>query len=672
MHADRADGAVRPAWRRPWVAVAWGVWLLLGQVLQLQLVHAGPRVGYEHLQWTAFSPETPSPLAIAWGCHLLVVGIAAWRVRPWRFLAVPPRVVIAASLVLLASSAALSADPASYIAESVLRFVGSSAALMNALLVAASMTGGSAARLARRVGAWLGPDGSGIRPGRWVLTLAALVFVTAAVLAVVSYQRHPHVPDEVAYLLQARYLAHGMLWMPSPPVPGGFDIDMFTIEAGRWFSAFPPGWPAALAIGVLAGVPWLINPLLGAVNVVLAWFILREVHGERTARLTALLLALSPWHLFLAMSYMSHAFALTLALGSAAAMLRARRTGAVWWGWLAGIGIGFAGINRPLEGVTVAAFLGLIALGAPRGPWRIRLPAAMAGGAMLATAVGLWYNLVMTGRALEFPVEAYFSRVYGPGRYGIGFGPSRGLGWPGLDPLPGHGPFDVVINTLLNLFQVNTELLGWAGGSLALVAVGLAWPRRSGGDTAMLMAILLVPAVQSLFWFSGGPDFGARYWFLLVVPLCAFAARGVLGLAGAVEERQGRVFAAVIALSLGALLVFIPWRAVDKYRHYRGMRPEGPRVALRAAGDRAVLVLVAGERFPDFASAAVYNPVDVTAPGRTVFAWDRDPTIRAGLLAAYPDRPVWHLRGPSVTGGSWDLDTLTGRHPRATTGGSTP
>jgi hypothetical protein len=48
-------------------------------------------------------------------------------------------------------------------------------------------------------------------------TSSAWVTAVAVVLAIFSYERHPHIPDEVAYVYHARYFAEGMLSMPVPP-----------------------------------------------------------------------------------------------------------------------------------------------------------------------------------------------------------------------------------------------------------------------------------------------------------------------------------------------------------------------------------------------------------------------------------------------------------------------
>ncbi len=587
------------------------------------------------------------------------------RERPWRWLPRAPLTGFAVLSITLLSSAALSARPWQYALETALLLTIAVIGFLNTLLLMESLPEATAVRVAERVRRATGDDLSAC-----VRAAAGAVLIIAAVLSIVVYQAHPHIPDEVAYLIQAKYLAAGRLWMASPPVPDAFSVDLFSMDATRWYSAFPPGWPALLAIGVALGVPWVVNPVLGAANVLLAFRCMKFIQDERTAALSAFLLAVSPWHLLMAMSFMSHTASLTVALLATYSTLRARADNGWRWGLSAGCFIGLASVNRPLEGVALAAFLSAVALGFPRGPWRLQLPFVMGVGALVSGATGLWYNRAMTGHLLRFPVEEYFKATYGPGRYEIGFGSTRGLGWPGLDPIPGHGVIDVGINTLLNLFQLNTELLGWSMGSLAVVVVALVW-KPSRVDRAMLGAIGIVVGIHSLFWFSGGPDFGARYWFLLVAPLAALAARGLsrLGERGG-PGRLGRCLTGAGALSVAALLIFVPWRAADKYHHYRGMSPEGPRRALREIGPGPALVLVQGSRFPDYASTAIYNPIDVRDSAGVIFAWDKDSVTRSALLEYFVGRPVWLLSGPTINGGAWRLrpfgdgdPTLPGANP---------
>jgi hypothetical protein len=295
------------------------------------------------------------------------------------------------------------------------------------------------------------PDDSPVRADRFAWTLAVWTVVVCAVLALVSYQAHPHVPDEVSYIYQARYFAQGMLEMPPPPVASAFDLDLMTFEATRWYSPVPPGWPAVLSLGYLTGVPWLVNPLLNGANVLLAYLVIGDIYDRRTARWSAILLATSPWFLFMGMNFMTHTSALFFTLVAALAVARMRRSGALGWGIPGGAAIGMVSLIRPLEGLAVAALLGLWALGG-RSRFRLAIPqtAVLALASMAVGALVLPYNTAVAGDPTTFPLMAYTDAMYGEGVNALGFGANRGLGWPGLDPFPGHGGIDIFINGALN------------------------------------------------------------------------------------------------------------------------------------------------------------------------------------------------------------------------------
>jgi hypothetical protein len=244
----------------------------------------------------------------------------------------------------------------------------------------------------------------------------------------------------------------------------------------------------------------------------------------------------------------------------------------------------------------------------------------------------------MTGDPAQFPINEYVDRIYGPGKNSMGFGPDKGIGWGGLDPYPGHSPLESATNAQFNLFAIETELFGWGTGSLFLVLFLLAAGRLYRLDRALLCFIAAIVLSNSFYWFSGGPDFGARYWYLVIVPLVLLSVSGLRALeARTAEPARARLL--VAALVVLAWLTWVPWRALDKYREYRGMTPHARQLAAELDLGRC-LVLVGGERHPDYASAAVYNPLDLEADA-PIFAWDRDAVTRRRLLEHYRDRPVW-------------------------------
>ena len=171
----------------------------------------------------------------------------------------------------------------------------------------------------------------------------------------------------------------------------------------------------------------------------------------------------------------------------------------------------------------------------------------------------------------------------------------------------------------------------------------------------MALACLLVIVAYFPYYYGGGPDFGARYWYLLIVPCMVLAARGVLMLQQTLVSplMHQRVLFAVFVLATLTVVNYFPWRALDKYRHSWGMRPDIRAMASDMDFGRS-LVLVRGANHPDYVSAAVYNPLDYHADA-PIYAWDRDAEVRRRFLTAYSDRLVWILNGPTITGRGYEV-----------------
>jgi len=632
-----------------WIALA-----AAGQAAALGLIDAGPRIHFQHY----FAAGLP-PLAVVVVAIQMVLVVGAISARLPSILTLLRSRLGSRRLILLAAfivctSAALSREPATWVVETALATCIETINLFTIYLALAAVPKDQWGRLTR----WLGEQDdhppAALPADRWPVVAATVVALTAAGLSYFVYQNHPHLQDEVGYLEQARYLAAGKLTLPIPPVPDAFDFYLMGTGRHGWYSVVPPGWPAVLAIGVWLGVPWLVNPLLAGVNVWIAWLFLREVCPARTARLVLLLLCASPWFILMSMNFLTHTMLTTAVWLAALGIVRTRSSGKSGWAWVAGLAIGFASLVRPLDGLVAALMLGLWAMGL--GGKRLRIPslAALAMGTILMGAVAGPYNAYLTGSPSQAPLQVYMDQKFGKGSNDLGFGPNRGQGWP-IDAWPGHTPLEAVLNTALNASSVNTELHGWSIGSLWAVAIAVLAGRGSRIDRAWLAAVVLIVVVYGFYHFNGGPDFGARYWYQALLPLLALSARGLEKLSQWVGNE--RPIAAAILLTVLALGIYLPWRAADKYWHYLFMRPDVREAAVRENFGRS-LVLIQGREFPDYVSAAIYNPLDLrpesseTAP---IYAWDRDAETHAKLLALYRDRPVWVLEGPTLTGGAYRI-----------------
>lgn len=652
-------------WGTAWATVgAWSALYCVGQGAALSWVDAGPGVRYQHLLlfregwhwvgWVAAAVVTVQVFFL-----FARAREACLRACAWLWTEAGTLRTAAVGLAFVLTAAALSRDPSYYVVEL------AASTTLQLLALGCVIAAATAVSEDQSRALWEGVR-AGLASPRLPWLVAAWVFAVSVVLIWWVYEFHPHVPDEVVYLVHARYFAAGFLELSLPPVPAAFELDLVSYQVDRLYVPVPPGWPAALAVGVALGAPWLVNPFLGAASVPLVYRFVRGLYGARTAGAVCVLLALSPWFVFLNMSLMTHSF--TLFAGAIAAAYTGRRIRGGAWGWIAvaGVGLGLVALNRPLEGLVAAAGLGVWGLlasgsqpedapGTARRPGLRRVSDVGTLAVVSAAVVGttLPYNAHFTGDPLTFPIMQYADEIYGEGSNALGFGPDKGLGFGGLDPFPGHGLADVLVNSALNFFQINIELAGWGVGSvLILVLFVFALSRWRRPDAAMLGVVALVAGSHAFYWFSGGPDFGARYWYLALVPLIVLSTRGLQALAERVNP--GRVALAALVVCVSATTVFGPWRASDKYREYRGMEPGIRELARTEAWGPDDVILVRGDRHPDYASAAVYNPVDLRGEG-PLYVWDRGEDVREALRLAYPNRRFWRVDGPSITGGGFSL-----------------
>ena len=191
-----------------------------------------------------------------------------------------------------------------------------------------------------------------------VAGLALFLYVADVLL-----ERIPHVQDSVAYLFQAKTFALGRLSVPIPPDPKSFTHEFIVMHDGQWFSKYPPGWPMVLALGVLAGAPWVVDPLLGALSLYLLYRIGREVYATPVGLLAAGLGLAAPFLIFLSGSLMAHTSGLFFTLLMVFGIVRLERGGRrVPWGIVTGVAFGMLFLVRPFSGLMVVVPFVVLAL----------------------------------------------------------------------------------------------------------------------------------------------------------------------------------------------------------------------------------------------------------------------------------------------------------------------
>ena len=469
----------------------------------------------------------------------------------------------------------------------------------------------------------------------WVPALVATVAALLAQQLVLGDV--PHVSDEVAYQFQARAYAQGQLGFALPAHFAFFEFIHTTTFGGLWHGIMNPGWPLLLAPGYALGLPCLVNPLLaGATLPLFHGFLRRAGAGPLVTGLSVWALALSPFAVFMAGTYMAHTAGLFLLALFLWGWIRVWRD-AEWSGALvAGVALALGLAVRPVDAAATALPFGLaLAVQALRHPrW---IPTLLAIGLVGSSgALGtLAYNRALTGDPLVFPQTRYFEERFPGQGFGLGFGPEMGSKVHGPE-WPGYSPSDAPRVTSHRLVEWLRNVWGlpWLTAALILWALGsrgVPLPLRLLGASALaLLAIFLAH-------FYHGIAYGSRHYFL-ALPAIALMLGGALslGLAGDAATRR-RTAAAALALALHAAWFATPPLVLEYGNAYR-MASSSLREAVEQAGFERALVFVASDQW-GWKSGFPLNEYPL-GRGSVLYAQDRGEE-NALLRAAHPQRSAW-------------------------------
>jgi hypothetical protein len=440
-----------------------------------------------------------------------------------------------------------------------------------------------------------------VRPaGRRAVFLAAASLAAAALSAlyIAAYLRGgPRIIDATSYWLEARALAEGSLSFrvdePLASTLGRFLVRTDDLDGARAAVIFPPGYPALLALGFLAGAPLAVGPLLAA-GLVIATFDLAEqvlsaspgapasITEPSLARLAALFSVACAALRYHTADTMSHGLSALCFCGSLALLFRALRTlqpsrpkrilplaaaSGLFLGWLAAA--------RPFSALALGLTLVIaLAQSSSLSPLaRLRLAAALAVGALPGLALLAAHQRAATGSWAASSQALYYAVSDGPpGCFRYGFGPSTGcLGEHGdfvRAYLPhGYGPLEAAATTLRRL-QMHLVDAANAEPLAFLVPIGAALGLRSSPPRALpldpsrvrllALALILQVAVYAPFYFDGNYPGGGGRFFADVLPLeHVLASIAVIELARRFfpRSRPDRLAALALALALAGFSV---------------------------------------------------------------------------------------------------------------------
>jgi len=394
---------------------------------------------------------------------------------------------------------------------------------------------------------------------QWLLVGLAAAAAAALSAGYITYYLRggPRIIDATSYWLQARALSEGWLaWPLSEPehaVLGRFllrsplahplGLEGASGEPGVAV-IFPPGYPAVLALGFVAGWPMAVGPLLAAALVGATAALAKEVARSaaavsprcasslsQVAPLAAALSALCAtlrYHTADTTSHGMAALCMTVGLAAALRALDPEQPRRHLAALVAGGAAGWLAATRP---VTALA-LGLVLTWLVARPMRssagqaplLRLGGLFALGALPGLGLWLAHQYAATGSPFSTAQHVYYALSDGPaGCFAFGFGGEVGCQGEHAafvrDNLPdGYGPLEALATTGRRLVAHLSDPLNFA--PLFGLVVGGAWLwRRAPAVRALGLAAVLQVLLYAGFYFDGTYPGGGARMFADVLPL---------------------------------------------------------------------------------------------------------------------------------------------------------
>jgi hypothetical protein len=495
---------------------------------------------------------------------------------------------------------------------------------------------------------------------RPVIVASVFTLVFCGLFSALVFERVPHVNDEIAYVFQARLFLSGRLFAPSPCGREFFDFPHI-INNGRWYSIYPPGFPMLLVPGLILGAPWMINPILAALSVVLVFLLGREIYNRSVGLQAALLAAVSPWFLVMSSTMMSHTASMFFSSLFLLLLFRFLRHPTLVCGLAAGASWGMAFLIRPLNALFFSlAFLIFFVIRLVKGSAKRMRRKAVAFWAAALTffCLLLLYNY-LTNRA---PFRMGYLVRYGPS-YSVIFGRAATLD-SDFTPLAG------AVQMVDNLRALNSDLFGWPLSSF-LAMLPLLWlsrlnPQDRQKDLLLLGGIGFLIVMFTFFW-GAFVFIGARMLFDTLPLFLLLSSRGITEVPGIVRRLSARPSGRAINMSAAALISafviyafawHLPQRLhhphsswfFDRYDHrFAGTSGRLGRAIADLELGRALVILKFWHRPPPafskdggWGSGFLHNDPDLREDIVYVKARDRSP---AELFSCYPERNVYMYAG---------------------------
>lgn len=451
------------------------------------------------------------------------------------------------------------------------------------------------------------------------LVVSATFLLSALLVYFVLTQQFPISGDDYSYLYQAKLFASGKLYAEDPlydeanPLHDCVETGCITDNHGRRFSKYPPGWPALLALGVKLRVPWLVDPILGALLMFLMLEYTERRMGKELVKVTCLLLMLCFFVCYYAASFRPHiATALFVFAAFVAYDAAQRRPGCSrLLLFSAGALLGYSSMIRYIDWVPLAAWIGVSLV---RRKMFAELTFFGVGFGLLASG-NLLYDALLLGNPLQSPTTLNNS----PG----GMADRLMVSWIGL---PKTGV------RLVNLLWVFPP---------AILPVVL-WRRYQASPKVKIYLALFLMNIGIYFFYpasAGGP--GPRY-LLAYFPFLVLAVVDIYAsICRDCAPGPRRLWKFAIVLQIVGSVSFATKEACSIYWGRDLER------AVRQAGDGKKIVLLRTGTYPAGNAGDLTRNPPVLSSASTLYFILCDQPERDALLKRFPGRKVFVYQYPA-------------------------
>jgi hypothetical protein len=479
---------------------------------------------------------------------------------------------------------------------------------------------------------------------------AGLAAVVALLISVwvgdAIYERLPHIEDDFSNLWAAHVFAQGQAALPTPPDKNSFLVPFVVDYNGLRFSKYPPGWPAALSLGVTFGADWLVNPILACMAVWLTFRLGSKIAGGWVGLLAAVLLTISPMFVMISGSLLSHGLSLFLSLAFILAWVdlffapvapsSSAHVPVSILVLVAGASLGLLALTRPLTAVGVALpcavhGLWIVARGGPAARKRL----LGVGGLAVAVAALLplwqwsltgdpWLNLY----TLWWPYDR------------LGFGPGIGV------TSTGHNLSLAYSNARFSLRAGMHDLFGWPYLSWIFLPFGLLALRKNA-RAWLAFAVLPGLLLAYSFYWIGSWLYGPRYYYEALPGLAIVSAVGIYHIGGwsvgahlLAGFRRRATVALVAGLVAVDLVFYLPAR-IAGMRHLYGISRQAMAPFEAAHLGRALIIVHPEHHWTEYGTLLTLGP-PFASTDDTLLAIFLGDDQDAALARDFPDRILYH------------------------------